>query len=81
MASIRTISFDGVIVGGGGSGMRAALQLAQNLPAKLHYRFRISIQVSLFSHYFYSDYVFAICARNARNNQTASSRAARISIR
>jgi succinate dehydrogenase / fumarate reductase flavoprotein subunit len=30
MASIRTISFDGVIVGGGGSGMRAALQLAQS---------------------------------------------------
>ncbi len=30
MAAIRTISFDGVIVGGGGSGMRAALQLAQS---------------------------------------------------
>ena len=27
---MRTISFDGVIVGGGGSGMRAALQLAQS---------------------------------------------------
>jgi len=30
MSAIRTISFDGVIVGGGGSGMRAALQLAQS---------------------------------------------------
>jgi len=28
--SIRTISFDGLIVGGGGAGMRAALQLAQS---------------------------------------------------
>ena len=30
MTSIRTISFDGVIVGGGGAGMRAALQLSQS---------------------------------------------------
>jgi succinate dehydrogenase / fumarate reductase flavoprotein subunit len=30
MAGIRTISFDGVIVGGGGAGMRAALQLSQS---------------------------------------------------
>src|SRR5690625_1788428 len=28
MATMRTISYDGVIVGGGGAGMRAALQLA-----------------------------------------------------
>ena len=30
MASIRTISFDGIVIGGGGAGMRAALQLAQS---------------------------------------------------
>lgn len=30
MATIRTMNFDAVIVGGGGSGMRAALQLAQS---------------------------------------------------
>lgn len=30
MAKMRTISFDGVIVGGGGAGMRAALQLSQS---------------------------------------------------
>ena len=30
MANIKTMSFDAVIVGGGGSGMRAALQLAQS---------------------------------------------------
>jgi succinate dehydrogenase / fumarate reductase flavoprotein subunit len=30
MSGIRRIDFDGVIVGGGGSGMRASLQLAQS---------------------------------------------------
>ena len=30
MSGLRTIEFDAVIVGGGGSGMRAALQLAQS---------------------------------------------------
>ncbi len=30
MAAVRTIDFDGIIVGGGGAGMRAALQLAQS---------------------------------------------------
>ncbi len=30
MEKLRTLSFDGVIVGGGGAGMRAALQLAQS---------------------------------------------------
>jgi succinate dehydrogenase hydrophobic membrane anchor protein len=30
MAKMRKMTFDGVIVGGGGSGMRAALQLAQS---------------------------------------------------
>ncbi len=30
MANIRTITFDGVIIGGGGAGMRAALQLSQS---------------------------------------------------
>ena len=29
-SSIRTISFDGLIIGGGGAGMRAALQMAQS---------------------------------------------------
>ena len=30
MATMKTINFDGVIIGGGGAGMRAALQLAQS---------------------------------------------------
>ncbi|WP_111642054.1 succinate dehydrogenase flavoprotein subunit [Marinimicrobium alkaliphilum] len=30
MANIRTISFDGIVIGGGGAGMRAALQLSQS---------------------------------------------------
>ena len=30
MTQMRKMTFDGVIVGGGGSGMRAALQLAQS---------------------------------------------------
>ena len=29
MAGIRTLSYDAIIVGGGGAGMRASLQLAQ----------------------------------------------------
>jgi len=37
---MRTISFDGVIVGGGGAGMRAALQLAQSGYKHLCYRER-----------------------------------------
>ncbi len=30
MSNMRTISFDGIVIGGGGAGMRAALQLAQS---------------------------------------------------
>lgn len=30
MANIRTLTYDGLIVGGGGAGLRAALQLAQS---------------------------------------------------
>lgn len=30
MANMRTMSFDGIVVGGGGAGMRAALQMAQS---------------------------------------------------
>ena len=30
MAGIRTVSFDGIVIGGGGAGMRAALQMAQS---------------------------------------------------
>ena len=30
MAHIRTVSFDGIVIGGGGAGMRAALQMAQS---------------------------------------------------
>ncbi|GAB1259040.1 succinate dehydrogenase flavoprotein subunit [Aurantivibrio plasticivorans] len=30
MSNMRTISFDGIVVGGGGAGMRAALQMAQS---------------------------------------------------
>ncbi|HMW73462.1 MAG TPA: FAD-binding protein, partial [Cellvibrionaceae bacterium] len=30
MASLRTMSFDGIVIGGGGAGMRAALQMAQS---------------------------------------------------
>ena len=29
MANISTLSYDAIIIGGGGAGMRAALQLAQ----------------------------------------------------
>ena len=30
MANFRTISFDAIVVGGGGAGMRAALEMAQS---------------------------------------------------
>ena len=30
MANIRKMEFDGLIIGGGGSGMRASLQIAQS---------------------------------------------------
>jgi succinate dehydrogenase / fumarate reductase, flavoprotein subunit len=30
MAHIRTVSFDGIVIGGGGAGMRASLQMAQS---------------------------------------------------
>ena len=30
MTQLRTISFDGIVIGGGGAGMRAALQMAQS---------------------------------------------------
>lgn len=30
MSTMRTISFDGIVIGGGGAGMRAALQMAQS---------------------------------------------------
>ncbi len=30
MANMRTITFDGIVIGGGGAGMRAALQMAQS---------------------------------------------------
>ncbi len=30
MANVRSISFDGIVIGGGGAGMRAALQMAQS---------------------------------------------------
>ena len=56
MAQIRKMEFDGVIVGGGGSGLRAALQLAQSglktaviskvfLPAHIRFRPRAVLPV------------------------------------